>query len=354
MNKQTILKYIYWLLCGLLGFVFLYMFVLLLPYVKSVVSFIIFLLLPFIVSALIAYILNPIVQKATDLNVHRGLAVIIVYLVFFVGGGCILYKLYPLMLKQMIELSEQLPQLFSLYEEWIYNMYVQTTFLPEAVHDQMDAVFKRLETFGEKKLEHWIGNITNIVDIFVMIAMVPILVFYFLKDFNMMKTFSKKHIPQRFHKNIHMTIEAVDESLGSYLRGQMLVSLFVGFCSWILFRLIGVPYALFLGILLGVTNIIPYFGPFIGLVPAMMLAVTVSNRMVLYVVLIVLIIQFIEGNILSPFIMGKTVQIHPIAILFALLLGGELAGILGMLVAVPILTMLNNIYLKFTSMQHND
>src|SRR5699024_7547792 len=354
MNKERILKYIYWLLFYLLGIIFIYIFVLLLPHIKSVIFFIGFLILLFLIWSLFAYILNLIVHKANELNVHRGLAVLLVYVVFFVGGGFMIYKLYPLMLKQMIELSEQLPQLFSLYEELIYNMYVKTSFLPEAVHDQMDVVFARLESFGEQKLEQWIGKITNVVDIFVMIAMIQILVFYFLKDFKMIKEFSKRHIPQRFHEKVRIIMQAIDESLGSYLRGQMLVSLFVGFCSWLLFQLIGVPYALFLGILLGITNVIPYFGPFIGLVPSIMLAVTVSKQMVLYVILIVLVIQLIESNILSPFIMEKTVQIHPIAILFALLLGGELAGIVGMLVAVPVLTILNNTYLKFNHIQHKD
>src|SRR5699024_10535614 len=306
MNKERILKYIYWLLFYLLGIIFIYIFVLLLPHIKSVIFFIGFLILLFLIWSLFAYILNLIVHKANELNVHRGLAVLLVYVVFFVGGGFMIYKLYPLMLKQMIELSEQLPQLFSLYEELIYNMYVKTSFLPEAVHDQMDVVFARLESFGEQKLEQWIGKITNVVDIFVMIAMIPILVFYFLKDFKMIKEFSKRHIPQRFHEKVRIIKQAIDESLGSYLRGQMLVSLFV----------------------------------------------TVSKQMVLYVIFIVLVIQLIESNILSPFIMGKTVQIHPIAILFALLLGGELAGIVGMLVAVPVLTILNNTYLKFTHIQH--
>src|SRR5699024_3658642 len=133
-------------------------------------------------------------------------------------------------------------------------------------------------------------------------------------------------------------LHAVDKSLGNYIRGQLIVCLFVGITTWITFELIDVNYPLILGIIMGLTNVIPYFGPIIGLVPAVAIAVTESTKLVIYVLISVLGIQIIESNLLSPYIVGKSINIHPIAIIFALLLGGKVGGIIGMVIAVPTLT----------------
>src|SRR5690606_13877623 len=112
----------------------------------------------------------------------------------------------------------------------------------------------------------------------------------------------------------------------------------------IIFKWIDVPYALLLSILLGLTNIIPYFGPIIGAIPAVIIAYASSPSLAIYVVITIFAVQVIEGNLLSPYIMGKNIKIHPIAIIFVLLLGGELFGILGMILAVPVLAILKVIF----------
>src|SRR5690625_4459200 len=128
-------------------------------------------------------------------------------------------------------------------------------------------------------------------------------------------------------------MHAIDEKLCHYIRGQLIVSGFVGLASFIIFHFLNLDYALILAFILGVTNIIPYFGPIIGAIPAVAIAITVSTQMV-----IIFLIQLIESNFLSPYIVGKSINIHPIAIIFALLLGGQIAGVIGMVLAVPLLT----------------
>ena len=98
-----------------------------------------------------------------------------------------------------------------------------------------------------------------------------------------------------------------------------------------------VPYALLLGVIIGVTNIIPYIGPIIGAVPAAIIAATISIKLVITIVIIIFVLQFLEGNVLSPLIVGKSLHIHPLFIMLALLLGGEFGGVLGLILAVPIL-----------------
>jgi len=92
---------------------------------------------------------------------------------------------------------------------------------------------------------------------------------------------------------------------------------------------------------MGLTNIIPYFGPIIGAIPAIAITLTMSAKLIIFVLLAIFIIQLIESNLLSPYIVGKSINIHPVAIIFALLLGGEISGVIGMILAVPTLTILN-------------
>src|SRR5690606_33646614 len=105
--------------------------------------------------------------------------------------------------------------------------------------------------------------------------------------------------------------------------------------AYIGYLVIGLPYALLLAALVALFNIIPYLGPFFGAIPAILVALSVSYKMVFYVIIVNLVVQMLEGNVISPQIVGRTLHMHPLLIIFALLVGGEVGGILGMILAVP-------------------
>lgn len=132
----------------------------------------------------------------------------------------------------------------------------------------------------------------------------------------------------------------VDRSLGSYIRGQLTVCTIIGLLATVSLWLAGIRYPLVLGVIIGITNIIPYFGPVIGAFPAIIIAATISVKMVFLVIIIIFGLQFIEGNILSPLIVGKSLHIHPVLIILALLIGGEIAGVVGLILAVPVFAVL--------------
>src|SRR5699024_10845395 len=132
-------------------------------------------------------------------------------------------------------------------------------------------------------------------------------------------------------------VQGIDESLGNYIRGQLLVSLFVGIVTYLVFEFLDINYSLLLAIIMGLTNIIPYFGPIIGAVPAVAVAATISEKTVVFVLLSVFVIQLIESNLISPYVVGKSIAIHPVAIIFVLLVGRSLAGVVGMIFSVWIL-----------------
>ena len=273
-------------------------------------------------------------------NIHKGFAVLLIYIIFFGGIGFLFYRVYPQVINQMRDLTENFPQFIKMYDDVIYSIYNFTSFLPENVHDKMDELLLNLESNLDQLLSKLINGFMHIFDMIIIITVIPVLVFYFIKDHQLLSKFFGRFIPRKKRNSVGKMLHAMDEGLGGYIRGQLIVCLFVALATLLVFRLLDVPYALLLSLLLGLTNLIPYFGPIIGAIPAVMIAYTISGNLVLYVIITVLIIQIVEGNLLSPYIVGKSINIHPIAIIFVLLLGGELFGIAGMILAVPVLTIL--------------
>ncbi|SHF66762.1 AI-2E family transporter [Ornithinibacillus halophilus] len=334
-------QFLYWIIIGIFVFLFIYLLVKLYPFYQAFFSFIWHLLLPFLIAGLIAYLLFPIVNKIHSYNIPKALAILIIYVIFFGGIGYLSYRVYPMVVNQLKDLNEFLPQFIEKFESLIYQVYESTAFLPETVHDKFDDFLNRMENRITTILESAIGGITKLLDMIIILTVIPVLVFYFLKDLEKIKAYLKQFIPKKYQEKSSELVHAIDKSLGNYIRGQLLVCLFVGITSYIIFYFLGLNYALILAIIIGLTNIIPYFGPIIGAIPAVGIALTVSGKMVLFVLIAIFVIQLIESNLLAPYIVGKSVAIHPIAIIFALLLGGQMSGVIGMILAVPILTILN-------------
>ena len=335
---------LYWLLLGILLFLFFYLLVRLFPFYGSLFSFIWQLSLPFLIAGLIAYLLHPIIAKIENWNIPRSISILLIYVLFFGGIGYLIYRVYPATIIQLRDLSEQLPQFISMYQTFINQMYESTSFLPATVHDKMDELILRLEATIDDILLKMISGFTRIIDMIIIITVIPVLVFYFLKDHGKWKELVKKYIPEKHRTKTRNIFHGIDESLGGYIRGQLIVSLFVAITAFILFELLNMDYALLLAIIMGVTNLIPYFGPIIGAVPAVAIAFTMSIQTVIFVLIAIFVIQLLESNLLAPYIVGKSIAIHPVAIIFALLLGGKISGVMGMILAVPFLTILKVIF----------
>jgi predicted PurR-regulated permease PerM len=192
----------------------------------------------------------------------------------------------------------------------------------------------------EKQVTEAISNLINNIGAMlnaVLIAfIIPFLAFYILKDFDVFERTVITYVPKPHRKHAVRLIKDIDAALGSYIRGQFIVCLIVGTLAYIGYLLIGIPYPLLLASIVAVTNIIPYLGPFFGAAPALVVASTISLKMMLMVVIVNTICQTLEGNVVSPQVVGRTLHMHPLSIIFVLLIGGELAGIVGMILAVPI------------------
>jgi predicted PurR-regulated permease PerM len=183
-------------------------------------------------------------------------------------------------------------------------------------------------------------------------AVVPFIAFYLLKDMKDLHRAGMMLVPQAYRKQVLAVMRDINESLGNYIHGQMIVALIVGLCAYLGYWLIGMPYPLLLAAFVCLTNVIPYIGPLIGAAPAVVIALTISTKMLLLVIMVNLIIQMLEGNILSPNIVGKSLHLHPILIIMALLAGETIGGIVGMIVAVPILAICKVVINRIALIMH--
>lgn len=296
--------------------------------------------IPFIVAAFITYLLHPIVQKLHETGLHKGIAVFSIYILFFGGVGFALYKGIPAFIHQLMDLTENAPQFTNQYRGWIELIQQKTSTWPEGLKTRIDDGIIAGEGALDKLLTKSINVLLSILNYTIIIAIIPFISFYMLKDYDLMKRVAWYLTPRKWRQEGILFLRDVDKSLGSYIRGQLLVCVIIGAISALLFWVFGMKYPLLLGLIIGLTNVIPYFGPIFGAIPAVVIASTISVKMVIISIVIVFVLQFIEGNILSPLIVGKSLHMHPLIIMLALLVGGEAGGVLGLIIAVPILAVI--------------
>ncbi|MDR7077983.1 putative PurR-regulated permease PerM [Neobacillus niacini] len=307
-----------------------------LPIVKVAIVII----LPFFIGGFITYLLHPIIEKLHEKGLHRGLAVFSIYFLFFGGIGFGLYKGIPAFVSQVRDLAESAPILAEQYRSWIKELQSHTRKWPDGLQEQINEGIIGFEKKLDSMLTLIADSLLNFLNFAFAIMIIPFIAFYMLKDFTVIKRAVWYITPKNWRRKGTRFLRDIDESLGSYIRGQLLVCLIIGSLSSILFWIFHLKYPLLLGLIIGVTNVIPYFGPIIGAVPAVIIAATSSTKLVIITMAIVFGLQFLEGNILSPYIVGKSLHMHPLMIMLALTAGGEVGGIIGMIVAVPVLVVL--------------
>lgn len=326
------------LLCG-------YVFLLLAPIWQPILVVIIRVATPFVIAGIITYLLHPIVEQLKTMGVARPISILLIYVVFIVLLSYIVIKGTPYIIEEVKDLLANIPEYVNVYRVIVSDFYKQTSMMPDGFRVTAESWLTNIETVAAEGLVGTFESIGGILEYFLMIIIIPFLVFYLLKDFNLLEKTAWYLTPRKWRAPGRELLRNINISLGNYIRGQLLVCLAVAIIASIGLWLIGMPYAVILGIFIGVTNIIPYFGPIIGALPVAIIAFTESFRLVLLGLMVNFGIQLIEGNILSPLIVGKSLHMHPILIMFALIVGGEVGGIIGLIVAVPILAIVKVVLL---------
>jgi len=318
----------------LLGLLMLYLLQLIRPMLWDIFGFLKSVLAPFLIALIISYILHPVVSLLNDRKVPRTVAVLLIYAVFLISLTVILLNLIPVLTKQLKELNEHMPEL-TMRAQNLTEGLNDNKFLPESVRKGIHQSIRKLEDGISTGISQYIEGIGNTLNAIFIAFITPFLAFYILKDYRLLEKAALAIVPQKHRQLTVKLLLEMDEALGHYVRGQLLVCAIVGILAYLGYWMIGMPYALLLASLVALFNIIPYVGPYFGAAPALIMASTVSVKMVILVIIVNVIVQILEGNIVSPQVVGRTLHMHPLTIIFALLVGGELAGIVGLILAVP-------------------
>ncbi|RYL91532.1 AI-2E family transporter [Sporolactobacillus sp. THM7-4] len=304
----------------------------LLPVLGVLFHFILSVLFPFAVAGVIAYLLHPLVKRCQNVGIPKTAAILLIYAVFFGSIGFLVYKGGPVFMHELKGLDDDFEGYASMYRQNVDRLYGAT---PEAVHDQVNEALKRLRL----GVDHWADRImngcSNLIQSFFTLIIIPFLAFYFLKDADRMKKGAIHLIPRKWRHQTVTLFSEMDRSIGDYIRGQLTVCAVLAVLATVGLWILKVPYPIVFGVFIGATDIIPYFGPIIGAAPAVLIGATQSIYTVIGVILLILLIQFLEGNVIEPLVVGKSVDIHPLYIMLSLGIGGEIGGIVGMLLAIP-------------------
>jgi predicted PurR-regulated permease PerM len=298
---------------------------------------------PILWAVIFAYLLNPIVHKLMEFKISRLWSVVIIYISIFSIIVLFSFTITPRITKEAKSFIEILPVYTNkafifinrLYDRYILSM---NNLPPEFIGVEV-ALKEYLQNFQVYIIDLFRQITTKTLNIFsniVSIVLIPIYTFYFLKDTQFFRRKVLKSIPKGIRDQVINISRDIDNLLSRFIRGQLIIAMIVGVLSIIALVVLKVQFAFLIGTIAGVTNIIPYFGPIIGAIPAIIVALLDEPMKAIWVIIAFFIIQQTESAILSPKIVGESVGLHPVFVILVLLIGGELFGVIGLIFAIPI------------------
>jgi len=288
-----------------------------------------------LVSILIVYILSPLLHYLkARFNVSHGLATAITFLTFLLFCVFIISLLVPVIYFEASELADRFPHYLARFQDYISWLTQQVIIfeVEEELRSYLmglsDNIYHGLEYLAEASLSLIIGA----VDFFLILF----LVFYLLYDFHLVREQLVDLVPVNKRPLVKELIAVVDLNVGTFIRGSLIRCFIVGVITGVILLIIGMPHALFLGLIAGIFNFILYIGPYIAAVPAVLLSFSPMTPSPLLIILVYIAIQVVDGMFLAPVVLGRFIKLRPITIIVAILAGGSLAGLLGMILAVPV------------------
>jgi len=303
----------------------------------------------FLAGALLSYLLFRPVVFVEKRGLSRIWGILIVYLLLAAFAALLLWIAVPRLMKELNEVAAMMPAYAAHMEE--ISGRIHDFHLPGKLDLMLQDNTARIEKFILDLLKGIVNGIYGFFSKALMIVFAPILAVYIIKDWEKIKAALLFILPPASRREAIILTDKIDSVWIEYLKGHLLVSVLVGVATGIAAMIIGVDFALVIGIIAGLTNLVPYFGPFLGGIPAIILALAQSWQDGLYMTGAIILIQQLESNLITPKIIGDKLGMHPLIIVFALLAGGELLGILGLLIAVPLTAalriMVSFAYLKF-------
>lgn len=307
---------------------------------------------PFFIGFIIAWLLNPIVNKLTDHGMKRGLATVIVFVLFLALIYLFCLAVIPSLVSQINDIAKMVPDILDNLKEIVDKIFVK---LSTETNIDMSSVKTNFLTYIENFAKNVstdlptkiITIVQNLVSGIGKLAVGLVIGFYLLFNFHNFSKHFMNIVPKRFKNSAERLLDEIGSIIYKFINGTFIDCFVLFLISCIGFSLIGLKAPVFFAFFCAITNVIPYIGPYIGGAPAMLVGFTMSPLTGLLTLLFMIVVQTIEGNFLQPMIVGKKLDLKPVTIVISLLIFGHFFGIIGMIIATPIVAILKAIYLFF-------
>lgn len=340
-GRNTLFLLILILLLGLIIFIF------------DLVSFVFYpmqvllanVVLPVILATIGYYLFRPLLQLLMRVKIPKIWGILIIFLGLIGLITLLIVLVFPFLKTQLTNLIQDFPQYF---KKLVIDadMFLRTSIFSSYYLNLEFDVEKLMQQLPENignTLQNAVGGVANgigkvistLTGLILAIVTVPFILFYLLKDGEKLPQYILNLLPPRMREDAHQVMKDADKQISAYIQGQILVAICIGCMVFIGFLIIGMDYALLLGVLAMITSVVPYLGPIIAITPAAVIAIGTAPFMLVKLAVVWTVVQLVEGKFISPQIMGKSLHIHPITIIFVLLTAGSLFGVPGVILGIP-------------------
>jgi len=310
-------------------------------------------LTPVIASVVVAYILEGMVSKIKNFGVPRFVAFLISYTLFVTAVALILFGLVPLVISQVSQLIVDFPRILSKVQALLLTIPEQyPMFADQEIEQMLGSFSSELVGVGQTLLSASLSSAVDVFTVLVYLVVVPLLVFFLLKDKVKILLWFRRFIPE--DRSLAYSVwKEVDAKMGNYIRGKMVEIFIVGAATFIPLQYMGMNYAATMSLLVGLSVIIPYVGAVAVTIPVAMIAWFQwgGTSDFVYLMIAYLVVQFMDGNILVPLLFSEVVNMHPAAIIIAVLFFGGLWGVWGVFFAIPLATLIQAVINSWPSIQ---
>ena len=300
-------------------------------------------LAPFFTALVLAFLLQGVVSALTRRRVPHLLAVIMVILAFVSVLLTLAFILMPLIWNQLVGLVQETPRMFASGQGWLDQLQERfpNIVTPDQMQSWIGVAGREISQLGQRALTLSLTSLGNVMSLIIYLVLVPILVFFMLKDREALVGFTLSLLPQKRTLLTRIWHE-MDRQIANYIRGKSIEIVIVGTVAYITFAFFGLPYTALLAVLVGFSVLVPYIGAAVATIPVAAVAgfhFGISEQFV-YVLVAYGVLQALDGNVLAPVLFSETNNIHPVSIIVAVLFFGGIWGFWGVFFAIPLATLL--------------
>ncbi|GGF92283.1 UPF0118 membrane protein YueF [Paenibacillus albidus] len=305
------------------------------------------LLVPMMLSGFMYYLLRPLVSFLEKKRLNRMFSILLIYLVF--AGLFVLFWIlvWPTLQEQIQNFIDSTPYLVQGIQEQFNQLRSKPLF--SRIFQGESDIFARFSGYLNDAISWVTDSMSNFISIVssivIVIATLPILLYYMLKDGHKLTPILMGLVPKKYRKEGQEILKEIDSALSSFIVTRVLLNVVLGVMLYIGFLIIGMPYALMLAVISVPLNFIPYVGSLLAAIPVLIVGFIESPSMALWALVIIIIAQQIQDNLLSPIIYGKSLDVHPLTTVVLVLIGGDFYGIIGVLIALPVYMIAKIIFL---------